>query len=77
MTRDEALKILTIPIPEPNWNRENWLDALVALGLLELDEPKSEPAELAFHIIRNRVGEIAADGIFAAIAGCGLKIVNK
>lgn len=88
MTRDEAVKIWTIPdgqFMEPN----DIIDRFVALGMLKLDRPKSTE-EKFYDVV---VSELSVDSplmsapkenkgavgmaLFHALSDAGLKVVEK
>ena len=75
MTRDEALQILRVP-HDGNFT-ESLVDALVALVILKLDEPKT-----AEDIFREAIGEVPihyrnAWKILDVLNDANLKIVEK
>lgn len=83
MTREQAVKILETPMLEHFGNRvpegpaAAWVDALVALGLLNLDEPETVKLRFCKSLDRLAVGDRWAANIWLALESAGLKIVEK
>ncbi len=80
MTRDDAIKIIkdrfqqTRSVYNP---AEVWIvDALVALGLLKLDEPNEAHSE-ALRMLTFRYGSFQAEILLQDMHNAGLKIVKK
>lgn len=83
MTRSEAVrKLSTLPFG-PSCGQEPWLiDALVSLGVLKLDEPKSvlRRAESALRVaiqVGSPEDPMDAVDIIGCLDDAGLKIVEK
>lgn len=81
MTRDEAIAKIASVIPaaeaEPQATAD-WVDALAALGLLKLDEPKCANERAVDALFeRASAGMITPRHAIDAITEAGLKIVEK
>lgn len=82
MTRDEAVERLWCPEPAQPWamgktNAEYFVDQLAAIGVLRLDEPKSQRSPQS--IIQKAIsgpGGYAAGTIINALDAAGYKIVE-
>lgn len=75
MTREQAIDV---------WRRETQehggggpIGALVALGILKLDEPKSATQNFDQLLINLGCPDSLRGGIFHAMQKCGLEIVSK
>lgn len=74
MTRDEAVKAIRLSDRHYDTWEEMWIDRLVALGILKLDEPKSATEKFKDALIDQGW---SPQGVDDAIRQAGVKIVEK
>lgn len=77
MTRDEAIK--GVIEPDAGYDHQHaFVDSLVALGILKLDEPKSAESRFreAFSHL-SKPAQCSADNVWEIIHNSGLQIVEK
>lgn len=79
MTRDEAIKLIKSTDKHYDTWEEMWVDRLVAVGVLKLDEPKSamDKLEKAMNDYRGYNSHGLFLDIKHALAMANLKIVEK
>jgi len=82
MTRDEAIAITgEVTTRSGTLRCEDWVDALAALGVLKLDEPKPFRQKVRDFANDTRLAQGDAmqrmEAVFVVAEECGLKIVEK
>ena len=76
MTRDEAIKRFN-DAADGSFSGEAWIDRFVALGILNLDEPKSVIDRLANGMTRAGFNPFTRSELKAILESEGLKLVEK
>lgn len=75
MTRDEAIRKFN-DAADGSFSGEAWIDRFVALGILKLDEPRSN-IDLLVESLGWRLGSCAHAELNQALGRAGLMIVKR
>lgn len=76
MTRDEAIAIILRRHENGGSWEERSIDVLVALGILNLEDPKSPEEKLTAALERTNIGS-RGETVLRAIEAAGLKLTEK